>query len=181
LHFPLNKEYSNLAQHSFFVPLLLKMALLSKENAEKRYFRQGDEMLQLSINQEVGKDLLEIKDDKGKVIIPSQRLNGTIFSFDLPEQITEPGFYQLMHKDSVLRIFALNTGREESLTQFYSSEELRSIFKNNPNIRVLDNISEVAFEEQLKELTKGVPLWKYCLFLSLVFFFIEIVLIRWFK
>ncbi|MDB5258298.1 MAG: N-terminal double-transrane protein [Chitinophagaceae bacterium] len=181
IHFPLAKENSNLAQHSFFVPLLLKMALLSKENAEKIYFRQSDEIIQLSINQETNKDLVEIKDEKGALVIPSQRLNGTVLTFDLPEQITKPGFYQLVYNNNTLRTFALNTAKTESRTAFYGSEELRSIVKDLPNVKVLDNISEVAFEEQLKELTKGVPLWKYCLFLSLLFFFIEIVLIRWFK
>ncbi|MDB5273494.1 MAG: N-terminal double-transrane protein [Chitinophagaceae bacterium] len=181
IHFPLDKQNGNLAQHSFFVPLLLKMALLSKENAEKRYFRQSDEVVQLSINQEVGKSLLQIKDAKGALVIPSQRLNGTTFTFDLPEQISQPGFYQLMLNDKSIRTFALNTGREESMTQFYSTGELKEALKIYPNVKVLDNLSEVAFEEQLKELTKGVPLWKYCLFLSLVFFFTEIVLIRWFN
>ena len=181
IHFPLNKENSNLAQHSFFVPLLLKMALLSKENSEKLYFRQNDEVVQLSINQETNKDLIEIKDEQGKSVIPSQRLNGNVLTFDLPEQISQPGFYQLVYKNQTLRTFALNTGKTESRTAFYNSDELRSILKEVTNVKVLDNISEVAFEEQLKELTKGVPLWKYCLFLSLLFFFIEIVLIRWFK
>jgi hypothetical protein len=181
IHFPLNKENGNLAQHSFFVPLLLKMALLSKENAEKLYFRQSDEIIQLSINQETNKDLVEIKDEQGALVIPSQRLNGTVLTFDLPEQISQPGFYQLVYKNQTVRTFALNTSKTESRTEFYNSDELRSTLKEVPNVKVLDNISEVAFEEQLKELTKGVPLWKYCLFLSLLFFFIEIVLIRWFK
>jgi hypothetical protein len=181
IHFPLTKDNGNLAQHSFFVPLLLKMALLSKENAEKIYFRQSDEIIQLSINQETNKDLIEIKDEKGALVIPSQRLNGTVLTFDLPEQISRPGFYQLVYKNNTLRTFALNTAKTESKTEFYGSEELRSIVKDRPNVKVLDNISEVAFDEQLKELTKGVPLWKYCLFLSLLFFFTEIVLIRWFK
>lgn len=181
IHFPLNKENSNLAQHSFFVPLLLKMALLSKENAEKLYFRQSDEIIQLSINQETNKDLLEIKDVNGALIIPSQRLNGTLLTFDLPEQISQPGFYELVYKNNTLRTFALNTSKMESKTDFYGSEELRTSLKDIPNVKVLDNISEIAFDEQLKELTKGVPLWKYCLFLSLLFFFVEIVLIRWFK
>jgi hypothetical protein len=181
IHFPLDKESGTLAQHSLFVPLLLKMALSSKENAEKRYFRQSDEIVQLSISHETGKDLLEIKNEQGLSFIPSQRMNGTTFTFDLPEQITQPGFYQLVHKDSTLRTFALNTAREESMTTFYTPEELKAAFINQSHVKVLDNISDVSFEEQLKELTKGVPLWKYCLFLSLVFFFIEIVLIRWFK
>jgi Aerotolerance regulator N-terminal len=181
IHFSLVKESSNLAQHSFFVPLLLKMALLSKENAEKLYFRQSDEIVQLSINQETNKELMEIKDDKGVSVIPSQRLNGTVLTFDLPEQISQPGFYQLVYKNNTLRTFALNTSKSESRTDFYSTQELRDSFKELSQVKVLDNLSEVAFEEQLKELTKGVPLWKYCLILSLLFFFIEIILIRWFK
>jgi hypothetical protein len=181
IHFSLVKESSNLAQHSFFVPLLLKMALLSKENAEKLYFRQSDEIVQLSINQETNKELMEIKDDKGVSVIPSQRLNGTVLTFDLPEQISQPGFYQLVYKNNTLRTFALNTSKSESRTDFYSTQELRDSFKELSQVKVLDNLSEAAFEEQLKELTKGVPLWKYCLILSLLFFFIEIILIRWFK
>ena len=108
-------------------------------------------------------------------------LEKSLAKVDLPEQISQPGFYELVYKNNTLGTFALNTSKTESKTDFYGAEELRNHLKDIPNVKVLDNISEIAFEEQLKELTKGVPLWKYCLFLSLLFFFVEIVLIRWFK
>ncbi len=180
-HFPLQKSHTNFPQHSFFVPLLLKMALLSKENNEGTYFRQGVDMIQLSVNEDIESGLVEIRNDKNEVVIPSQRFNGSLFRFDLPEQIKSPGFYELVYKGKSLRTFALNTGREESLTASYSAPELMEHMKAYPRVNVLENVSEVALEDQLKELTKGVPLWKYCLILSLVFFLIEIVLIRWFK
>lgn len=180
-HFPLDERYTNLPQHSFFVPLLLKMALLSKENNEGKYFRQGVGLIQVSVNENIESGLVEIKNDKNEVVIPSQRFNGSLFSFDLPEQIKSPGFYELVYKGKPLRIFALNAGREESLTACYSPLELTEFMKSHPRVKVLENVSEIALEDQLKELTKGVPLWKYCLILSLVFFLIEIILIRWFK
>ena len=179
-HFPLEEQNTNLPQHSFFVPLLLKMALFSKENTENKYFRQGSDVIQISLSEETT-GIVEIKDHKNQSIIPSQRLNGNQLTFDLPEQISKPGFYDLVRKGQVLRSFALNVGRAESLTPCYKAEELSELFKNQPQVKVLKNIADISLEEQLKELTKGVPLWKYCLILSLVFFLIEIVLIRWFK
>lgn len=180
-HFPLNSNQTNLSQHSFFVPLLLKMALFSKENTENTYFRQGVDVVEISIKEEVKAGLVEIRNIKGELVIPSQRLNGNRLSFELPEQVNSPGFYDLVYNHNVLRTFALNAGKEESLTACYSSEELTEVLKTYPNVKVLKNVSEITMEDQLKELTKGVPLWKYCLFLSLVFFLIEIVLIRWFN
>ena len=180
-HFSLDEKTTNLPQHSFFVPLLIKMALFSKENTERMYIRQGLNAVQVSINEDLNSGLVQIKNNKGESIIPSQRLNGKLLSFELPEQVNKPGFYELTYQDKKLRTIALNAGKEESLTSCYSPEELTERLKSHKNVVVLKNVTEIALEDQLNELTKGVPFWKYCLILSLVFFLIEIVLIRWFK
>jgi|GEM_PF-3402373 len=180
-HFSMDESVTNLPQHSFFVPLLLKMALFSKESNNGKYYRQGVDLIQVSINEELSSGLVQIQNEKKESVIPSQRFNGNVFSFDLPEQLTKPGFYELVYEGRTIGTFALNAGKEESLTACYSPEELSEQLKSFAQVQVLKNVSEIALEEQLKELTKGVPLWKYCLILSLVFFLIEIVLIRWFK
>ena len=98
----------------------------------------------------------------------------------LKDQIKKSGFYKvsLENSDSV-DVIALNYDRQESNLSFYKVDELKSRY-NEPNMTVVNSIGmEVA--QVIKEMDRGVSLWKMCLILSLVALAIETLLLRFWK
>lgn len=64
---------------------------------------------------------------------------------------------------------------------YLTPEELTKTAGALKNVNVFQGGTVQAFSKGIKERYLGVPLWKYCLVLSLVFLFAEVLLIRLFK
>jgi hypothetical protein len=126
---------------------------------------------------------------KGKLeLIPIQQLNGKQLTIELPKanqlnegQEIESGYYELMNNGKVDRILAFNHDHSESQMEFYSSAELKSIFGNQKNVQVFDQIDDTDFVKTFKEQNFGKALWRYFLIGALLFLAIEILLVRFFK
>jgi hypothetical protein len=67
------------------------------------------------------------------------------------------------------------------MMDFYSADELKSIFNGNKNVQVFDKIDDADFVKTFKDQNFGVALWKYFLIAALVFLAIEILLVRLMK
>ena len=76
-------------------------------------------------------------------------------------------------------VIALNYDRGESNLTFYKVDELKSKY-NGPNMTVVNSIGlEVA--QVIKEMDRGVSLWKTCLILALIALALESLLLRFWK
>ena len=67
------------------------------------------------------------------------------------------------------------------MMDFYSVDELKSIFNGNKNVQIFDKIDDADFVKTFKDQNFGVALWKYFLIAALVFLAIEILLVRLMK
>ncbi|ADB37267.1 BatA domain-containing protein [Spirosoma linguale] len=183
---PLATAYGNLAEHALFVPIMYKMAALSVRSQRTAY-SFDDNLITISVSNPSEKAVYKLKHDKLE-IIPVQRIVGNQLQLEMPKsnelaagQEVEAGYYELRLNDKIERLLAFNHGNQESTMSFYSADELRKIFVNQPNVEIFDSIQDGDFVQVLEQENLGKSLWKYFLIASLAFLLIEVGLVRFMK
>ncbi|GAB4034067.1 BatA domain-containing protein [Spirosoma jeollabukense] len=184
---PLESTYGNLAEHALFVPVMYKMAALSVQ-AQRTAYSFGESLVSIPVSNPSERAVYKLKHDKLE-IIPVQRIVGNQLLFEMPKsnelaagQEVEAGYYELQDgQGKTQRLLAFNHGNEESTMDFYSADELRKAFANQPNVEVFDSIQDGDFVQVLEQENLGKSLWKYFLLAALAFMLIEIGLVRFMK
>lgn len=177
---PLQINYSNLGKHAIFVPLMYKIAALSKSNSERLNYYFSEKTIKLKVNKRQKNQQFELVRDKQKYV-PTQILKDDELTLELPEQITEAGFYELRLNNTTENIIALNYDKIESDINFYTPQELQNRFANQKNVQIYDIQKAKNFVQTFKDKNIQYNLWKYMLMVVLVFLAIEIALIRFLK
>lgn len=184
---PLSSAYGNLAEHALFVPVMYKMAALSVR-AQRTAYSFDDNLLTIPVSNPSERSVYKLKRDKLE-IIPIQRVVGNQLLLEMPKsnelaagQEVEAGYYALQNSDGKTeRLLAFNHGNEESSMDFYSADELRRAFANQPNVEVFDSIQDGDFVQVLEQENLGKSLWKYFLLAALAFLLVEVGLVRFMK
>ncbi len=177
---PLQISYSNLGKHALFVPLMYKIAALSKSNSERLSYHFSEKTIKIKVNKTQKNLQYELVKDKQKYV-PAQVMRDDELTLELPEQITEAGFYELRLNNKVENIIALNYDKIESNINFYTPQELQSRFSNQKNVQIYDIQKAKNFVQTFKDKNIQYNLWKYMLIIVLVFLATEIALIRLLK
>lgn len=188
---PLDAAFGEFARNALFVPIMYKIAALSV-NQEQTAFSFSNNTISVILD-EVDSDLRSRKPiftlKRNKVeFIPIQQLVGNTLSLELPKanqlnnnQVLESGYYDLMQEGKVVKVLAFNHDHTESMMDFYSVNELKSLFGSNKNIQVFDKIDDTDFVNTFKEQNFGVTLWKYFILAALLFLGLEIFIIKMMK
>jgi hypothetical protein len=171
---------TGLPLNALFIPIIYKIAFAGKTHSDKLAYSLDDRFISLPIKTSVKNAVFKIVKDKME-IIPDQRLSNTGLMMEIPETEIQPGHYQLKLNDSIVSNIAFNYATRESIMEFYNAEELREIFAKNKNVEILDGAVKNDLADDVKEANTGLPLWKICLLISLLFLFIEILLLRYYK
>jgi hypothetical protein len=176
---PLQSEYGDFGQHALFVPVMYKMAALSKQDIKRSYYFLSESFISVPSDSLAPEE--PVKLIGSKEIVPSQRyLNGKIF-LDIPKYTLTPGFSYMLSKDDTLGLLAFNLNKEESRMETLTESDLEKIALGKENISIFEPGTRQAFSNQIKARYLGEPLWKYCLALALLFVLAEILLIRFLK
>ena len=176
---PLDKAYSDLPVHAIFAPMLYKMAIMGSRAQNLAYTIGDKKGIEIQSKGGGADKVYKVKGDQVE-FIPEQFALGSKVILGLKDQIKKSGFYKvsLENSDSV-DVIALNYDRQESNLSFYKVDELKSRY-NEPNMTVVNSIGmEVA--QVIKEMDRGVSLWKLFLILSLVALAIETLLLRFWR
>ncbi|GAB3971868.1 BatA and WFA domain-containing protein [Spirosoma terrae] len=183
---PLSNAYGNLAEHALFVPVMYKMAALSVR-AQRTAYSFDDALITIPVANPSERSVYKLKHDKLD-IIPVQRIVGNQLLLEMPKsnelsagQEVEAGYYELQLDGKTERLLAFNHGNEESAMDFYSADELRRAFANQPNVEVFDSIQDGDFVQVLEQENLGRSLWKYFLLAALACLLVEIGLVRFMK
>ena len=183
---PLAPVYGNLAEHALFVPVMYKMAALSVR-AQRTAYSFDDNLVTIPVSNPSERTIYKLKHDKLE-IIPVQRTVGNQLLLEMPKsnelaagQEVEAGYYELQLNGKTERLLAFNHGNQESAMNFYSADELRKAFSNQPNVEVFDSIQDGDFVQVLEQENLGKSLWKYFLLAALAFLLIEAGLVRFMK
>ena len=176
---PLDNAYSDLPVHAIFAPMIYKMAIMGN-HAENMAYVIGDKKGIEIASKGAGADkVYKVKGDQLE-FIPEQFALGSKVILGLKDQVKKSGFYKvsLENSDST-DIIALNYDRKESDLSFYKSDELKTQY-NNSNMTIVNSVGlEVA--QVIKEMDRGISLWKACLILALLALVSESLLLRFWK
>lgn len=176
---PLDNSYTNFQNHAFFVPLLMKAALLSgSQNALYYQCGQTSNIPIITIsNPEKG---ITLKNVSASFFTEVININGEMF-LNTNGEIEQPGWYNatMNNTDSSLFNLSFNMNRKESDTRTFSPDDLEK--KAALNGATLFTGSAEQLGAEYATAVKGTPLWKWCIIFVLIFLMIEILLIRFFK
>lgn len=177
---PLSTSFSNFATHAVFVPVMYRIAASSRSRMLKPYHFLNSTLIDFPLDSASGPESLVKLSGPGEVV-PQQRIAGGRLILDLSPSLPSAGGYYVLRKKDTLGIISLNMPKSESMMACIPPDELSEIAQKMPNATVFQGGSVQTFSKGIKERYLGVPLWKYCLILSLAFFFTEVLLLRFLK
>lgn len=177
---PLTSAYSNFATHAIFVPVMYRIAASSRTRQLKPYHFVDNALIDLPLDSAAGSEFPVKLTGPGEVV-PQQRVADGRLILDIPSSLPGAGSYHVLRNRDTLGIISLNMSKTESMMEYIGPDELAKMARNMPNARVFQGETLQTFSKGIKERYLGVPLWKYCLILSLAFFFTEVLLLRFFK
>jgi len=177
---PLRDELSGFHRHAIFVPVMYRIASLSKSISRQLEYSLSETVITVLIDSVSGTDIVKLRNQKQE-LIPNQRVIKNALILELPKFSLQPGYYELVKDDQVIKLLSFNFGKSESLLKQYGREEIEKTFSEFENVKIFE-VSEVsAVNTEIQKSSVGIPLWKYSLMLALIFLFAEILIIRYFK
>ncbi len=174
---PLQAQYTNFAKHAIFVPIMYKIASGSKRQDTRLAYTFQDKTIRTRLETPARNQVYQLVKEELR-FIPTQSVLEDELVLVLPEQIHDAGFYALELNENQENLLAFNYGKAESDLRFYKQQEVKASFGNYSNAQIFDFNKNQAFINDFKEKNIQVNLWKYLLIAALIFFFIEILLIR---
>jgi hypothetical protein len=178
---PAQVEYNNLVLlGDIFIPMLYKMALSSRSDLKYSYLMGSTEPLRFRLQREdrqrLGDEVFSLKGPTD--LIPRQQSINNQLILYTEEGIAEPGIYRLFRgEEGPLAKLAFNYDRKESNLAAWQPGALGSI-KTNATLKVLSEENQLNLASFVQSLERGKQLWKWCLFLALLFILAEVLLIR---
>ena len=169
-----SKPASDLLNHSFIVPLMYKLAMESSKSNKYMYYTMNNQLHVLPVKEDSLNTIYSLQ--KGEVkITPEQKVIGNNLKFSVRNEDVNEGFYTLLKGDVPIKSIAFNRELSEGDLKAVSNEQIEKF--NGRKLEVDSQSPSVL----LSEINNGIPLWRYCLYLALLFLLVEILLIRYFK
>ncbi len=172
---PVSKVYTDLADHAVFLPLMYRIAQRSADVVDLVSYRFDQRLVEL-VSENTGNKPIALQGSSTR-LVPNHYFSGGKLLIELPSSGLNEGFYAVMEGADTLMFLALNVPKSESLMETHTGSELTERFASEGNVRVIAETT--AFERSAGVgLNGGAEYWKYALALSLLFAFVEILLVR---
>ncbi len=169
---------SSFPKSYWFLPLIYKMAFSTGNNAINALtINKNPNVLveNTKLNDKTIYHLLRNDFDA----IPEQRAAGNKMLININNAIAQAGFYALRLPDSKdSTTVAVNYDRAESVLEYWNMYDLKSSSRLKNAEWLTDKTGNADY---INELQHGIPLWKVCIILALLFLLTEILLIRFMK
>jgi hypothetical protein len=184
LQMPLDPDWTNLAEHSLFVPMLFKATLYG---SGRRIFHGtvGGGGSDVSPVQPRNVDqVLVLEGPAGKTFIPRQRYVGNQYRLFAGALASQSGFYALRtQQDSAanakpLAWMAYNYDRRESDLSAYSLAELEN-WASQYAYTLESNPASGTQTDAQSMIRPYRPLWLWFLWAALVFLLVEVAVAKW--
>lgn len=165
----LNDSSSNFHKHALFVPTFLNIANNSLVSSNiYNVIKNDDYFISIPNNNEI----FNLKNDIIDIIPTSKLVNGKN-RFYTNNQIKKSGQYILYNKKKAVDYIAYNYSSKESLVEYDDLDNLL--------ISSVKTINKEKISDYISSTINDVHFWKSCLILSLLFFGIEIALLKLIK
>jgi hypothetical protein len=180
---PLDPSFSNFPQQALFVPVLYNIALISHPSHNLYNFIGDNKVIRIGTAFPTGDKIYKIKSLNGNFeMIPQISNAGNMVNIFIGNQIPVAGNFELVNEKKVITSLSFNYNRGESDLSCNTSAELESMLAKAhlTSFRVLKT-GQKPLNEVIAQINSGTQLWKYFIWLALVFLLAEILLIRFFK
>ena len=176
----LDNKQNNLTQHSIFVPLLMNIGSQSLSNQKVYYLLKNTTFFKSKHNNSKN-EILNLTKGNIEHIVERKRIEGEIY-YIIKNILSQNGIYNLRNKDKIIEKIAFNFDNKESNIKLTSRNEIDLWKKNYKlNLEIIDeNISN--FKKYINKTNVNIKeYWILTLILSLIFFALEIFLIKYLK
>jgi hypothetical protein len=174
---PLSSDYTDFFSHAIFVPVMYRIAMLSKKEFNRMYYALDETNVKISIDSISSESIIKLKNQE-KEIIPEARVTGNELMLDIPKFELDPSHYNIEIQNVHKATIAFNPVKSESILEQYTVENLREASRENSYVKLFNTKGFDNFDKEIKEKYLGIPLWRITLILALIFLLIEILLIR---
>jgi len=176
----LSPEWSNFQQNQLFVPIMFRMALMKKTEIPLAYTIGNDEMLKPVAAIKNSKKPQILKKNNFEIVVEKITRNSDVFLTE-NNQIKQAGLYQLLDADNrqALQSMAFNYNRNESDVSTLEISDLKNLFTTE-GVKVFEK-TDIPINTLIKQEENGRPLWRFFIWLTLLFIAIEILLLRFWK
>ncbi|MBV6639754.1 MAG: hypothetical protein KI791_03500, partial [Cyclobacteriaceae bacterium] len=174
---PLTDASTDFHKHALFIPVLYKLAQSSANRTQNLAYSFDEKVVTIDANLVNEAALPKISNNE-RSFIPGVIRTADKVLLDIPEEITEPGFYTLTIDADTVTHLAFNYNKAESNINSISTSDLKKVISGMENVRIYDVDNAEEFKRHFSEANEGVGLWKYALLLALIFLLIEMLLLR---
>jgi len=180
---PLDPAFSNFPQQALFVPVLYNIALISHPSHNLYNFIGDNKGILIRTSMPGGDKVYKIRSLQDDFeMIPQISSAGNMVNLFVGNQIPEAGNFELLHEQKVITSLAFNYNRSESNLVCNSMSDLESLLdKSHLDSFSILKTGQKPLNELIDQMNKGTQLWKYFIWLALLFLLCEILLIRFFK
>lgn len=179
----LSEEYSDVANHALFVPLMYKMALIGGNVSELSYTLGVDKMLNINDVSLSSDDRVCLRTDNGLYeMFPLIENRGGRNYFNFFEDLPSSGFYDIYKNNDYVKTVAWNDNRKESMMSFYDKEELNKLLRDNGlNVLAMIDDDEMNSDDMMAVIVKDTAVWKIFVIVALIALLVEILILRFWK
>ena len=179
-----NTANSNITAHALFVPIMYNLAMQSQQLSTLYYNLGQENTIDLKSSVKTENEIFTISATEADLqfipgVIHTNGLNALIVD---AKSLNTAGNYQVKYKEQELQSCAFNYSRKESYLHSWTTDELKDKIKQNQlnNINILSS-NNTSLTAEVKDLHRGVQLWKLFLSLAVLLLIIELFLLRFMK
>ncbi len=182
---PLSQPENSLSRNALFVPIMLRIAELSKSNTPL-IEKIGKSLFSLNLpNEFVQTDesvVHLINESKSVDVIPGFQFREGKVQIDASQGIEEAGNYQVRINDDWIGSVGMNYDRSESDLASFNADEIAEELEKHGlgKIRIFNGLAD-DFKNEINTASTEKELWKICLILALSFLLIESLILRFWK
>jgi len=178
-----DESNSNITAHALFVPVMYNLAMQGEQQSQLYYNLGQDNKIAVSVPQQGDDMVFKISSvNTDFEFIPGNIYGAGHYLLVDENSITTAGNYHLKTDDKLLQSIAFNYPRAESDLRPLTVDEIEKEIKQNhlKNINILTS-GNASITAMVKDLHKGVQLWKLFLSLAILLLIIELFLLRFMK
>lgn len=178
----LDNQWTDFADNSLFVPIMMKMAMLGSGVERLSYTIGEDKELTINSLKAFDEGSARIKETDGAFeVIPMVEIFDNHTVVRVYDQISNAGFYDICNGNDVVRKSAWNDSRLESKMKFKSQDEIDNMLKDKDLNVVAVLKSETHSADVMNAVLHRSVLWKSFILLSLLAMLAEILILRFWK